>query len=74
MHLLSSLPASFFHFVSSSRQLSDGVLDQLAVNASFSVDTFLFMSGLLVTYSLLLEKEKNKRVNWLMYYIHRIIR
>ncbi|MPC74950.1 hypothetical protein E2C01_069333 [Portunus trituberculatus] len=44
------------------------------MNASYSVDTFLFMSGLLVAYTVLLEKDKARGVNWIMYYIHRFIR
>ncbi|XP_050737494.1 nose resistant to fluoxetine protein 6-like isoform X2 [Eriocheir sinensis] len=67
---LASVTSNVVHYT----ELSDDVLDQIVVNASFSVDTFLFMSGLVVAYTLLLENEKNKRVNWLIYYVHRIIR
>ncbi|KAK8389789.1 hypothetical protein O3P69_009056 [Scylla paramamosain] len=56
------------------KELSQGILNQIIMNASYSVDTFLFMSGLLVAYTVLLEKEKARGVNWIMYYIHRIIR
>ncbi|XP_045103020.1 nose resistant to fluoxetine protein 6-like [Portunus trituberculatus] len=56
------------------KELSQGVLNQIIMNASYSVDTFLFMSGLLVAYTVLLEKDKARGVNWIMYYIHRFIR
>ncbi|KAL5016720.1 hypothetical protein ScPMuIL_006309 [Solemya velum] len=48
---------------------------QLIGNASFSVDTFFFMSGLLVTYISLKQLKSTKgHTNWVMFYIHRFLR
>ncbi|KAL5012556.1 hypothetical protein ScPMuIL_011107 [Solemya velum] len=45
---------------------------QAVVNATVSVDTFFVLSGLLVAYLVLREKERNKgRINWLLFYFHR---
>ena len=43
------------------------------INAMFSVDTFFFMSGLLISYMTFPELEK-KRFSQVMFYIHRYIR
>ena len=48
---------------------------QTITNATVSVDTFFFMSGLLVCYFLLRELERNKgKFNVGLYYIHRFLR
>ncbi|KAL3985267.1 Acyltransferase family protein [Acanthocheilonema viteae] len=52
---------------------------QVLTNAFFSVDTFFFMSGLLVSYIWFKEYRKDKKkaislTTWLAFYIHRIIR
>lgn len=56
------------------RLLTSKVIDQTLVNATYSVDTFFFMSGLLVVYGVMREQQRSGRVNWILYYIHRIIR
>ena len=44
-------------------------------NATVSVDTFFFLSGLLVAYILLRELKRSKgRFNPILYYLHRFIR
>ncbi|KAK3855366.1 hypothetical protein Pcinc_038228 [Petrolisthes cinctipes] len=55
-------------------QLTDDLLEQTITGAVFGVDTFFFLSGLLVTYGLLKQFTKTKRINWIMYYVHRLIR
>ena len=48
---------------------------QALLNAFVSVDTFFLMSGLLVSYLLLRELERNKgRFNIGLFYLHRYIR
>ncbi|KHN76709.1 Nose resistant to fluoxetine protein 6 [Toxocara canis] len=52
---------------------------QILTNAFFAVDTFFFMSGLLVSYIWFKEFYRNKRRQmsayaWIMFYVHRIIR
>ncbi|KAJ8042029.1 Nose resistant to fluoxetine protein 6 [Holothuria leucospilota] len=48
---------------------------QTILNAYFSVDSFFFLSGLLVCYLTLLKLEKkNGRIPWHWFYIHRYIR
>ncbi|MCP9262466.1 hypothetical protein DINM_005848 [Dirofilaria immitis] len=52
---------------------------QFLTNAFFSVDTFFFISGLLVSYIWFKEYRKDKRKTmsptaWVIFYIHRIIR
>lgn len=39
-----------------------------------AVDTFFLLSGLLVMYGLTKEYKRIKRINWSLYYIHRLIR
>lgn len=40
--------------------------------AEFSVDSFFWLSGFLVTYLTVQELQKKKRVNWFLYYFHRV--
>lgn len=48
---------------------------QIILNAYFSVDSFFFLSGLLVCYLTLLKLEKkNGHIPWHWFYIHRYIR
>ncbi|CAL4137187.1 unnamed protein product, partial [Meganyctiphanes norvegica] len=49
-------------------------LDQTIMNAVLSVDTFFFLSGLLVSYSLMRGKDKMDLYKFGMFYIHRILR
>ena len=44
---------------------------QAIANAGFSVDTFFFLSGLLVAYLTLKELSQKGRMNWLYYFFHR---
>lgn len=44
------------------------------LGATVSVDTFFFLSGLLVAYGFLLSKAKGVRFNVIIYWIHRYIR
>ena len=41
------------------------------VNGSFSVDTFFFLSGLLVAYLALREIREKGKLNWVYYFLHR---
>ncbi|XP_033118022.1 nose resistant to fluoxetine protein 6-like [Anneissia japonica] len=44
-------------------------------NATFSVDSFFFLSGLLVTYlTLKYLRNNNGKLNWVMFYVHRYLR
>ncbi|XP_045603365.1 nose resistant to fluoxetine protein 6 [Procambarus clarkii] len=56
------------------QEVTDDVLDETVDNAGFSVDTFFFISGFLVTYGVLKEFSRVGRINWIMYYVHRVIR
>ncbi|XP_070565056.1 nose resistant to fluoxetine protein 6-like [Ptychodera flava] len=47
---------------------------QAILNATFSVDTFFFLSGLLVTYLTLKELREGRKVNWVLFYVHRFWR
>ncbi|XP_071955720.1 nose resistant to fluoxetine protein 6-like [Antedon mediterranea] len=48
---------------------------QAVGNATFSVDSFFFLSGLLVTYLTLKYLQKhNGKLNWLMFFVHRYLR
>ncbi|XP_068229853.1 nose resistant to fluoxetine protein 6-like isoform X1 [Palaemon carinicauda] len=49
-------------------------LDQILMNGYPSVDSFFFMSGLLVAYGILKEKELSGSVNLFIFYFHRFIR
>ena len=44
---------------------------QAIANGTFSVDTFFFLSGLLVAYLTLKELSQKGRMNWLYYFLHR---
>ena len=53
----------------------DSILSQIVVNATFSVDTFFFMSGLLVSYILLKKIQTSGRtINPLKIYFLRYLR
>ncbi|XP_033118038.1 nose resistant to fluoxetine protein 6-like [Anneissia japonica] len=44
-------------------------------NATFSVDSFFFLSGLLITYlTLKYLRNNNGKLNWVMFYVHRYLR
>nr|XP_002741291.2 PREDICTED: nose resistant to fluoxetine protein 6-like [Saccoglossus kowalevskii] len=47
---------------------------QAISNATFSVDTFFFLSGLLVTYLTLRELKEGRKINWFLFYFHRFWR
>ncbi|RUS71521.1 hypothetical protein EGW08_020719 [Elysia chlorotica] len=48
---------------------------QAIINATFSVDTFFVLSGLLVSYLTLCElRQKAGKLNWVMFYVHRYLR
>ncbi|XP_066939051.1 nose resistant to fluoxetine protein 6-like [Macrobrachium rosenbergii] len=49
-------------------------LNQIMMNGYPSVDSFFFMSGLLVAYGLLKERKRSGKVNLLVFYVHRYIR
>ncbi|XP_042884691.1 nose resistant to fluoxetine protein 6-like isoform X2 [Penaeus japonicus] len=53
---------------------TSGFWYQIVSNAFFSVDTFFFLSGFLVTYVLLKELSRTGRFNVVMFYAHRFIR
>ncbi|CAG2231695.1 unnamed protein product [Mytilus edulis] len=44
------------------------------MNATYSVDTFFFMSGLLVAYTVMKKLRDGGNINWAMFYIHRFWR
>ncbi|GMR37480.1 hypothetical protein PMAYCL1PPCAC_07675, partial [Pristionchus mayeri] len=55
------------------------ILSEIIMNAYFAVDSFFFMSGLLLTFIWFKNYHKNPRgtnsaISWIMFYIHRIIR
>ncbi|CAL4148593.1 unnamed protein product, partial [Meganyctiphanes norvegica] len=52
----------------------DNFLFAIARNAHVSVDSFFFLSGLLVCYGVFREMSKTGSLNIIMYYVHRIIR
>ncbi|XP_071536043.1 nose resistant to fluoxetine protein 6-like isoform X2 [Panulirus ornatus] len=56
------------------KYLQNSWMNQIILNAFPSVDSFFFMSGLLVAYGLTKEFERKKRFNPLVYYVHRFIR
>ena len=47
---------------------------QVIGNATFSVDTFFFLSGLLVAYLALREVKEKGKLNWIHYFLHRFWR
>ncbi|EJW78550.1 acyltransferase [Wuchereria bancrofti] len=89
MRFISMAWVIFGHATTGFMMLSSNILDcketfknlwtQFMTNAFFSVDTFFFMSGLLVSYTWFKEYRKDKKkamssTTWLIFYIHRIIR
>ncbi|XP_064097742.1 O-acyltransferase like protein-like [Macrobrachium nipponense] len=50
------------------------LLTQVILNGYPSVDSFFFMSGLLVAYNVLKEKKRAGKVNLFVFYVHRYIR
>ncbi|XP_035216417.1 nose resistant to fluoxetine protein 6-like isoform X2 [Stegodyphus dumicola] len=53
----------------------DNLPFQVVIQGTFSVDTFFFVGGFLLTYLYLKEAEKrNGKINWLALCLHRIIR
>ncbi|XP_037787259.1 nose resistant to fluoxetine protein 6-like isoform X2 [Penaeus monodon] len=53
---------------------TSGLLYQLLSNAFFSVDSFFFLSGFLVSFVLLREVSRTGRFNIAVFYLHRFIR
>ncbi|XP_066977840.1 nose resistant to fluoxetine protein 6-like isoform X2 [Macrobrachium rosenbergii] len=51
-----------------------GLLYQTALNGFPSVDTFFFMSGFLMAYSVMREYMRSKRFNIVLFYFHRVLR
>ena len=47
---------------------------QPIINGTFSVDTFFFLSGLLVAYLALKEVKEKGKLSWIYYFLHRIWR
>ncbi|KAM3717759.1 Nose resistant to fluoxetine protein [Dirofilaria immitis] len=89
MRFISMIWVIFGHATASYMIFSSNILDcketfknlwtQFLTNAFFSVDTFFFISGLLVSYIWFKEYRKDKRKTmsptaWVIFYIHRIIR
>ncbi|XP_071532649.1 nose resistant to fluoxetine protein 6-like isoform X2 [Panulirus ornatus] len=52
----------------------NGLLFQVIGNAYFSVDTFFFISGVLLAYNVLKQLKRTERFNLFVFYIHRLIR
>ncbi|VDO35889.1 unnamed protein product [Onchocerca flexuosa] len=89
MRFISMVWVIFGHATAGYMLFSSNILDcketfknlwtQFVTNAFFSVDTFFFMSGLLVSYIWFKEYRKDKRramspTAWFIFYIHRMIR
>ncbi|XP_022102671.1 nose resistant to fluoxetine protein 6-like [Acanthaster planci] len=56
-------------------KLYNSFLFSVIVSANLSVDTFFFLSGLLLTYLTLKHLRKAKgRLNWFLFYLHRFVR
>ncbi|CAL4114511.1 unnamed protein product, partial [Meganyctiphanes norvegica] len=55
-------------------QMYQDVIAQTILGASVSVDTFFFLSGLLVAYGLMRAKDKMDLYGFFMLYVHRILR
>lgn len=47
---------------------------QWVMNGTYSVDTFFFMSGLLVAYVSMKKLREEGRINWIVFYVHRFWR
>ena len=74
IHVFNSVPACtlyFFQLYTDKEAVSPAL--ELVQNATPSVDTFFFLSGLLVGYFTFLQLEK-RRFNIVVYYVHRYIR
>lgn len=52
----------------------ENILAQAILNGYPSVDTFFFLSGLLLSYSVLKETKRTRSFNILLFYFHRILR
>ncbi|KAK8371740.1 hypothetical protein O3P69_016255 [Scylla paramamosain] len=50
------------------------ILAQTIINGYPNVDSFFFLSGLLVSYSVLREARRTNSFNVLLFYVHRFIR
>jgi len=46
----------------------------IPLTGTFSVDTFFWISGFLVSYLLIIELNNSKKMNWIMIYVHRYLR
>lgn len=46
----------------------------IITNAYFAVDTFLFMSGLLLAYNAFKQLKNSKKISWKWFYLHRYLR
>ncbi|ROT65861.1 putative nose resistant to fluoxetine protein 6-like [Penaeus vannamei] len=55
-------------------QWTSGLFFQIIFNATVSTDSFLFLSGLLVSYGVLKEIKRTGKLNIIMYIVHRLIR
>ncbi|XP_064649593.1 nose resistant to fluoxetine protein 6-like [Lineus longissimus] len=63
------------NILSAAQSLFQKCLGQTITHATFSVDTFFVLSGLLVTYLCLKEmKAKDGKINWPLFYFHRFWR
>lgn len=59
------------------QHITKGFFFQIILNASLAIETFFFLSGLLVTYSTLRKMNSTSqwgKINWISYYIHRYVR
>ncbi|XP_054157739.1 nose resistant to fluoxetine protein 6-like [Oppia nitens] len=60
------------------KELPKGLIFQTILNASLAIETFFFLSGLLVTYNCIIRMNQSNRywrlTDWLVFYIHRYIR
>lgn len=62
---------NFAHVITKNVQ---GPAAQVFPGAEFSVDTFFWLSGFLGTFLTVQELKNKKRVNWFLYYFHRVWR
>lgn len=59
------------------RDVNRNFIFQLVINASLAIETFFFISGLLVTLTVFRRLKKNPRIShkeWIWFYVHRIVR
>ncbi|XP_070564243.1 nose resistant to fluoxetine protein 6-like [Ptychodera flava] len=68
------LSAEFFSNPLDLTYILEFTIAQIAVYFTYCEDTFLVISGFLVTYFLFLKLESDGKVNWIQYYIHCIWR